>query len=155
MTCTGQTLKCMSRPDQTYMHRQLKLVLARLLCPHVTLLLQACASTLKGYEQCFMAFQCLAEHAAILTQPARVCPSPQSHAIKSRRLQLPADEVHRRVLNALDLVGMAAYLERGCHTLSGGQKQRVAIAGALVQQPQVFSPPMLNHALSCHHQYSN
>ena len=41
------------------------------------------------------------------------------------------------MLAALTMVGMADYLERGCHTLSGGQKQRVAIAGALVQQPKV------------------
>ncbi|KAK9793737.1 hypothetical protein WJX73_006441 [Symbiochloris irregularis] len=54
------------------------------------------------------------------------------------RQKLPAAEVHRRVLEALRLVGMEDCLERACHTLSGGQKQRVAIAGALVQNPQVL-----------------
>lgn len=59
------------------------------------------------------------------------------HVLPQCRLQLSAEEVHERVLQALRLVGLEDCLERACHTLSGGQKQRVAIAGALVQNPQV------------------
>ena len=44
---------------------------------------------------------------------------------------LPADEVRRRVDDALAIVGMADYATQPPHMLSGGQKQRVAIAGAL------------------------
>ena len=49
-------------------------------------------------------------------------------------------EIRERVVEALRLVNLTdedAY-ERQVSTLSGGQKQRVAIAGALVEQPELL-----------------
>jgi len=49
-------------------------------------------------------------------------------------------EIRERVIEALRLVNLTdedAY-ERQVSTLSGGQKQRVAIAGALVEQPELL-----------------
>ncbi|MFE4455344.1 ABC transporter ATP-binding protein [Streptomyces sp. NPDC056796] len=47
-------------------------------------------------------------------------------------------EVARRVAEALELVGMAAYADRHPRELSGGQQQRVAIARALAIRPGVL-----------------
>ena len=52
--------------------------------------------------------------------------------------KLPADEVHRRVEEALALVNLAGYGKRSVNSLSGGQQQRVAIARAIVNRPQVL-----------------
>jgi iron(III) transport system ATP-binding protein len=43
----------------------------------------------------------------------------------------------RRVLEALDLVGLRDYAERGVHELSGGEQQRVALARALAPDPDL------------------
>ena len=51
-------------------------------------------------------------------------------------LGVPTEEIWRRVENALNAVGMAAYAETSPLRLSGGQKQRVAIAGILAMQPK-------------------
>jgi ABC-type Fe3+/spermidine/putrescine transport system ATPase subunit len=48
------------------------------------------------------------------------------------------DEIRRRVLDALRLVGLEAYQDRQAPQLSGGQQQRVALARALVFSPQVL-----------------
>lgn len=53
-------------------------------------------------------------------------------------LGLAADEVARRVADALAQVDMAAYAERPVHRLSYGQKKRVCIAGVLAMAPEVL-----------------
>ncbi|HEY2599873.1 MAG TPA: ABC transporter ATP-binding protein [Candidatus Dormibacteraeota bacterium] len=55
-----------------------------------------------------------------------------------RRKHVPAREVERRVLEALELVSLAGYGKRRRSQLSGGQQQRVALARALVNRPQVL-----------------
>lgn len=46
-------------------------------------------------------------------------------------------EIRDKVLNILDLVGLAGLEDRKPNELSGGQKQRVAIARALVKEPKL------------------
>lgn len=53
-------------------------------------------------------------------------------------LELPREEVHRRVDRALDAVGLAAMADRPTHALSHGQKKRVCIAGVLAMKPEVI-----------------
>ena len=53
-------------------------------------------------------------------------------------LGLPADEVRRRVAEALGRVGMAGSEERVPLRLSGGEKRRVALAGVLAMRPEVL-----------------
>src|SRR4249919_1167072 len=48
------------------------------------------------------------------------------------------DAVRQRVLQALDVVGLAGLAERGATQLSGGQQQRVALARALVYEPAIL-----------------
>ncbi len=50
----------------------------------------------------------------------------------------PADEVARRVADALRLVELAGMEMRYPHELSGGQRQRVALARALVVEPRIL-----------------
>ena len=49
---------------------------------------------------------------------------------------VPYDEMHKRVKEALRLVGMTEYAQHAPSRLSGGQKQRVAIAGVLAMMPR-------------------
>ena len=51
-------------------------------------------------------------------------------------LDLPMEEVQRRVTEALARVGMSGYEKKAPHHLSGGQKKRVAIAGILAMKPK-------------------
>jgi iron(III) transport system ATP-binding protein len=51
---------------------------------------------------------------------------------------LVEDQRSRRIREALDQVGMGAYLGSYPHALSGGQQQRVALARALAPQPSVM-----------------
>jgi energy-coupling factor transport system ATP-binding protein len=53
-------------------------------------------------------------------------------------LGLPREEIERRMVWALKVVGMEGMLDRAPYELSGGQKQRVAIASALVMLPQIL-----------------
>src|SRR5262249_101432 len=53
-------------------------------------------------------------------------------------LELPADEVRRRVQEALERVGLAGAEARVPFHLSGGEKRRVALAGVLAMRPQVL-----------------
>jgi thiamine transport system ATP-binding protein len=50
----------------------------------------------------------------------------------------PRAEVHRRVGDLLDLVGLAAFADRLPATLSGGERQRVALARALAASPRLL-----------------
>lgn len=50
-------------------------------------------------------------------------------------LGIPADEMRKRVDEALKAVQMYEYREHAPHQLSGGQKQRVAIAGIIAMRP--------------------
>jgi cobalt/nickel transport system ATP-binding protein len=53
-------------------------------------------------------------------------------------LELPADEVRRRVAEALERVGLTGLEERVPFHLSGGEKRRVALAGVLAMRPSVL-----------------
>ena len=53
-------------------------------------------------------------------------------------LPMSADERHKRVCTALDLVGLGDRAEHFPRQLSGGQEQRVAIARAIVSDPPLL-----------------
>ncbi|MFR4595373.1 MAG: energy-coupling factor transporter ATPase [Oscillospiraceae bacterium] len=59
-------------------------------------------------------------------------------AFAPENLGVPSEEIRRRVDEALEAVGMAAYKKHAPHLLSGGQKQRVAIAGVLAMRPKTI-----------------
>ncbi len=52
--------------------------------------------------------------------------------------KIDADQIEKRVKQALKTVGMTDYESRDVNSLSGGQQQRVAIARAIVNQPEVL-----------------
>jgi cobalt/nickel transport system ATP-binding protein len=53
-------------------------------------------------------------------------------------LELPADEVRKRVAEALERVGMIGMEERVPFHLSGGEKRRIALAGVLAMRPSIL-----------------
>lgn len=55
-----------------------------------------------------------------------------------RLRRVPNDEVHERVCNAAEILGITDLLGRKPKQLSGGQRQRVAIGRAIVRVPKVF-----------------
>jgi cobalt/nickel transport system ATP-binding protein len=61
-------------------------------------------------------------------------------------LGLGADEVEARVLEALDVVGMAGAVDRAPHHLSLGERRRVAVATVLAMRPTtlVLDEPSAN-----------
>ena len=61
-------------------------------------------------------------------------------AFGPRNLDLPDDQVDRRVREALERVGMdyAEVAQRSPFDLSGGQQRRVALAGILAMEPRVL-----------------
>lgn len=50
----------------------------------------------------------------------------------------PRAEIHRRVMEAAEILGITEYLERKPKALSGGQRQRVAVGRAIVRKPKAF-----------------
>jgi len=59
-------------------------------------------------------------------------------AFSLRIRKIRQEEVHRRVVEAANILGIIQYLDRKPKALSGGQRQRVAIGRAIVREPQVF-----------------
>ena len=55
-----------------------------------------------------------------------------------RVAKVPKAEIHERVHEMLEIVGLKGYENRRIDALSGGQQQRVAIARALVNRPKVL-----------------
>ncbi len=55
-----------------------------------------------------------------------------------RRRNVKADEIKKRVAEALELVQLTGYEERKPGQISGGQAQRVALARALINRPSVL-----------------
>lgn len=53
-------------------------------------------------------------------------------------LGLPADEVRRRVTEALERVGLSGFEQRVPMHLAGGEKRRAALAGVLAMRPDVL-----------------
>ncbi|MBQ9121117.1 MAG: sn-glycerol-3-phosphate ABC transporter ATP-binding protein UgpC [Clostridia bacterium] len=52
--------------------------------------------------------------------------------------KVPNEEIHRRVLEAAEILGITEYLDRKPKAMSGGQRQRVALGRAIVREPKVF-----------------
>jgi cobalt/nickel transport system ATP-binding protein len=53
-------------------------------------------------------------------------------------LELPREEVQRRVREALEQVRLSGFEDRAPHHLSGGEKRRAALAGVLAMKPAVL-----------------
>lgn len=62
----------------------------------------------------------------------------QNVAFPLRARRLPKADWVSRVRDALALVGLAGYEERGISQLSGGQRQRVALARAIIFEPRLI-----------------
>lgn len=52
--------------------------------------------------------------------------------------KMPPPQRRRAIAEALDLVGMNAFVQQAAHKLSGGETQRIALARALVLEPEVL-----------------
>ena len=57
-------------------------------------------------------------------------------AFGPENLGLPREEIKRRIVDAVNRVGMQEYMHHAPHKLSGGQKQRIAIAGIIAMKPE-------------------
>jgi len=62
----------------------------------------------------------------------------QEIAFGMEQLGVPADEMRRRMPQALEMVGLAGFEHRDPSTLSGGEKQRLAIGATLALQPSIL-----------------
>ena len=62
----------------------------------------------------------------------------ENMAFSLRLRKMDNEEVHRRVCEAAEILGITQYLARKPKALSGGQRQRVAIGRAMVRDPKVF-----------------
>ena len=67
-------------------------------------------------------------------------------AFGPENLRLEKEEIDRRVLDALNITGLAGLAEKRPHLLSGGEKRRLAIAGILAMEPEIilFDEPFSN-----------
>ena len=59
-------------------------------------------------------------------------------AFGPRNLGIRGAELDRRVMSALEMVGMADFVDRPPHHLSFGQRRRVAVATVLVMEPEII-----------------
>ena len=59
-------------------------------------------------------------------------------AFSLRLRKMKNEEIHKKVCEAAEILGITEYLGRKPKALSGGQRQRVAIGRAIVRDPQVF-----------------
>ncbi len=62
----------------------------------------------------------------------------ENMAFSLRTMKMPRAEIHRKVTEAAESLGITEYLERKPKALSGGQRQRVALGRAIVRNPKVF-----------------
>ncbi|MBQ9300883.1 MAG: sn-glycerol-3-phosphate ABC transporter ATP-binding protein UgpC [Clostridia bacterium] len=62
----------------------------------------------------------------------------ENMAFSLRLRKMDKEEIHRRVCQAAEILGITEYLGRKPKALSGGQRQRVAIGRAIVRDPAVF-----------------
>ena len=67
-----------------------------------------------------------------------------AYGLKLRKM--PKEEIHKKVMDMLELVELSGMENRLTNQLSGGQQQRVALARALVVEPSVllFDEPLSN-----------
>ena len=67
-----------------------------------------------------------------------------AYGLKLRKMS--KEEIHKKVMEMLDLVELSGMENRQTNQLSGGQQQRVALARALVVEPSVllFDEPLSN-----------
>ncbi len=84
----------------------------------------------------------LAEHVGLVVQNARSqlfnVTVREEVAFGCENLGIPREEIRRRMVEALDFVGLSGFEDRQPSALSGGQQQRVAIACVLAMQPEVL-----------------
>lgn len=59
-------------------------------------------------------------------------------AFGPRNLGITGEELDQRVLDALEQVGMAEFIDRPPHHLSFGQRRRVAVATVLAMKPEIL-----------------
>jgi len=52
--------------------------------------------------------------------------------------KMPKEEIHRRVTEAAEILGITEYLGKKPKEMSGGQRQRVSLGRAIVREPKVM-----------------
>ncbi len=62
----------------------------------------------------------------------------ENMAFSLRTAHMKNEEVHQKVTEAAEILGITEYLQRKPKALSGGQRQRVALGRAIVRNPKVF-----------------
>ena len=55
-----------------------------------------------------------------------------------RLRKLPKEEIHNKVVEAAEILGIMEYLDKKPKEMSGGQRQRVALGRAIVREPKVM-----------------